>query len=108
MPERRRLPVPEAGFQSAVIDLARLRGWHVMHARPARTAKGWRTPIQGDVGYPDLTLARLGWVIFAELKSSSGRLTEAQAGWLRALTSPRTRAEVWRPVDWPHIEEVLR
>src|SRR5690606_27676425 len=97
-------------------------GWKVHHTRPARTDKGWRTPIQGDAGYPDLTMARRGRMVIAELKSETGELTREQAAWLEHL--PRVAQEddsadrdlhahaievyVWRPSDWPHILEVLR
>lgn len=113
----------EAEFQQAVVDYAHLMGWKVHHTRPARTDKGWRTPIQGDAGYPDLTMARRGRIVIAELKSETGKLTREQAAWLEHLP-PRVAQEddstdrdlhahaievcVWRPSDWPHILEVLR
>jgi hypothetical protein len=50
--------VNERDWQSRVVGYARLRGWLVNHARPATTAGGWRTPVQGDPGFPDLALAR--------------------------------------------------
>lgn len=94
----------EAEFQAAVIDLARLRGWLVMHTRPARTAKGWATPIQGDKGYPDLTLARHKRVVFLELKSQKGRVSADQKHWLEELPD----ANLFRPSDWDEIERLLR
>src|SRR5437763_860370 len=72
---RRPLPVTEAAFTRQVIALARLRGWRAAHFRPGRTARGWRTPVQGEgVGFLDLVLVR-GRVVWAELKSARGRLT---------------------------------
>lgn len=88
----------------AVIDLAHLRGWLVVHHRPARTEKGWRTPTQGDKGVPDLILARRGVVILAELKSDRGRLTLEQMAWRDALGQ---HWRVWRPADLPRIVEEL-
>lgn len=93
----------EADFQTLVVDYARLQGWLVHHTRPARTGKGWRTPIQGDVGFPDLVLARAGRVVFAELKSEKGRLSAGQSAWLKAVDGL-----VWRPSDWQTIKEILR
>lgn len=105
-----RLPLSEQGFQRAVIDLAHLRGWMVAAFRPCEARKGWRTPMQGDVGYPDLTMARRGRVVFAELKSEKGRLSPGQEAWRSAIRGVWTIREhhVWRPSDWDAILEVLR
>jgi hypothetical protein len=108
------LPLTEEAWQHQVIDLAKLFKWHVHHARPARTEQGWRTPIQGDKGFPDLVLARNGRVIFAELKTDSprSRLRPEQEAWARALTptagEPTHEHHVWRPADRRHVEEALR
>ena len=76
----------ERDFQRAVIDLARLCGWRVHHTRPTLTRAGeWRTPIQGDAGFPDLVLCRAGRVIFAELERVGARPIPQQQGWLDAL-----------------------
>ena len=88
----------------AVLDLARYRGWMVVHHRPARTDKGWRTPTQGHKGVPDLILARNGVVILAELKSETGRLSRDQPRWQSALG---THHRVWRPSDLPQIIKEL-
>jgi hypothetical protein len=100
-------PLSEADLQQRIIDYARLRAWHVMHTRPAKTDKGWRTPITGDVGFPDLVLARRGVVWFFEVKSTKGRATADQDGWLYALGGPE-HARVVRPSDWDWIQEVLK
>lgn len=93
----------EDDFLTMVIDRARARGWMVYHPRPARSSKGWRTPGQGTpVGFPDLVLARDGEVLIRELKSETGRVTDAQQSWLDACGG-----EVWRPSDWPRIVELL-
>ena len=83
----------EKGFQSAVIELARLCRWVVYHTHNSR-----RSP----AGFPDLVLARRGVVIFAELKSERGRLSDAQQEWLEA-----TGGSCWRPSDWKTIEATL-
>jgi hypothetical protein len=93
-------PISEAQFQQRVLDLARLRGWHVTHFRAVFTSGKWRTPLSGHAGFPDLVLARGGRVIIAELKSSTGRLSAEQQAWLAAL-GPHGR--LWRPRDWPAI-----
>jgi hypothetical protein len=100
--------VTEAAFQTSVIDLARVTGWMVAHFRPARTEQGWRTPVAADgKGFPDLVLVRER-VIFAELKSDTGRLSDDQHAWLAALEAAGVEAYVWRPDDFDQVAATLR
>ena len=99
------LSLSEADLQRRLLDLARLRGWRVAHFRPARTAQGWRTPITGHPGFPDLGLARSGRILAVELKSATGRPTAEQLAWLDAL-GPFGR--LWRPADWDAIVRTLQ
>ena len=98
----------EAQFQSAVIDLAVTLGWRVHHARTVQNAAGrYMTAIQGHPGFPDLVLAhRQHGVLYAELKSTQGRLSEHQKQW-RALLEPTGRYRLWRPDDWNTITATL-
>ena len=75
----------EADLQRTIIEAARLHGFRVAHFRPARTEKGWRTPLEGDAGFPDLILALDGSVLAWELKGERGRLTAEQEAWRDAL-----------------------
>lgn len=95
----------EEELQDSVIELATTLGWLVHAERRARTANGWRTPVQGFKGFPDLVLAREHVTLFAELKSEVGKLTPEQLVWAEALGTT-----VWRPRDWMsgRIEEVLK
>jgi len=99
----------EDDFLSAVIDAARLQGWTVAHFRSVQTPTGWRTPVQADgTGFPDLVLVRHNRLIFAELKTKTGRLSDAQIAWRELLLavagdSPHVQVEVWRPDDWDLI-----
>lgn len=102
--ERTYQRVTEADFTQAVIELATYRRWKVTHFRPARTMRGWATPVQGDPGFPDLVLARRGDVIFAELKTEKGRVTQAQAAWATALGS---QYRLWRPSQMDDIAREL-
>ena len=69
-----------------VVDVARLSGWRVAHFRAARTAQGWRTPVTADGdGWPDLVLVRPPRLIFAELKSETGKVKPHQSKWLDVL-----------------------
>lgn len=97
-----RLGWSERRFTDEVVTLAVNAGWLVHHDRPARTADGWVTAVQGHTGFPDVLLARDGEVIFAELKSEKGSVSGEQKKWLA-----HTRGYLWRPSDWPTIEDVL-
>ncbi len=97
----------EAEFQRHILALAKENGWLIHHARPARTNKGWRTAIQGDVGFPDLILARSGRVIAAELKVGKRRPTSEQNAWLNAFSAAGIPAYIWEPIVWREIEETL-
>ncbi len=110
------LPETEEQFQTWVIALAHLHGWLVHAERPAKTGKGWRTPIQGDAGFPDLVLAKAGRVIFAELKSAEGKMRADQDNWFAALWGSslpgmpgehQHKATIWRPSDRKLIERIL-
>jgi hypothetical protein len=115
--------VTEAELQHAVIEYARLFGWTVAHFRVAQTKRGWRTPVAADgAGFPDLVLVRGPRLIFAELKSASGRLRDEQEHWIRRLGTvadavdqavadsalrdydfdepPAVEVHEWRPDDW--------
>lgn len=87
-----------------VTDTAELFGWRWAHFRPTRTAKGWRTAQNGHPGYPDLTLARDGVVILAELKKERGRYEPGQREWIAAAGE---HGRVWRPSDWPEVYATL-
>lgn len=76
----------EAEYETTIIEAARLGGWLVHAERPARTARGWRTPIRGHVGWPDLFLAHPGRRPLAlELKRKPNKPTPEQASWLLVL-----------------------
>jgi hypothetical protein len=110
MTEAKAIAPSEAAFTATVLELARVLGWRVVHFRPARTARGWRTPVQGDgAGFPDVVLVKPPRVIFAELKSDTGTVSPQQRAWLDALgRCPGVEAHVWRPRDLREIEASLR
>lgn len=99
----------EAGFQRAVLDLARLRKWHVAHFRPAMTKSGmWVTAVQADgKGFPDLVMVRGCRLIFAELKAEKGRVAPEQTEWLTRLMGAGAECYIWRPRDWDSIAVIL-
>ena len=103
--------VTETNLQAAVIELATWSKWLVHHSRPARTNDGWRTAIQGHVGFPDLIMARGPRLIVAELKRQGAKPTEAQQLWLDTISAGGgLEVYVWRPADWlaGEVAEILR
>jgi len=102
--------ISEADFTKQVIDLAHAHHWRVAHFRPAMNKKGeWRTAVQGDgAGFPDLILARARTVgrvvIFAELKTETGNMTDSQIMWYTLLPN----CYLWRPSDYDEIERILK
>lgn len=88
-------------LEAAILDAARLYGWRVHHVRPGRTLRGWRTPVQGDPGFPDFVLARriegrIGRLIFIEAKAGRARLSRDQRAWHNVLFG-------LREVEWYQI-----
>jgi len=97
----------ERECQSTIVDAARLLGYRILSIRPAWSKGKFSTPIQGDAGYPDLTLAhpRAG-VLFVELKRSPNRLEADQIAWRQALTEA---GAIWRLVWVPEqLDDFLR
>jgi hypothetical protein len=108
--------IDERDFMSNVIEAAELLGWRWAHFRPAKTSHGWRTPVSGPLGagWPDLVLVRDrdGRMLFVELKSEYGRVSEDQSAVLDYLRRIERLhgwlgVGVWRPSDWDRIVEIL-
>ncbi|MBA2692327.1 MAG: VRR-NUC domain-containing protein [Rubrobacter sp.] len=99
----------ERDFERQVLDLVKLIGWRAAHFRPAKTSKGWRTPVSTDgAGFPDLVLVRGARLVFAELKSEGGKLRPEQREWLEALSRCEgVEARLWRPSDFDEIQTML-
>ncbi len=91
-------------------------GWRFTHSRPARIVDanqedgyGWRTPIQGMPGFPDILAAKLEAqrIIFAELKGEKGKPTSWQIEWLDLLAYCHQEVYLWRPSDLEEIQSIL-
>jgi hypothetical protein len=95
--KRRRLDRDDGRFARPYVDASRARA------------------IQGDAGFVDLVLARRGSVVFAELKTERGKLTDEQIVWGSAFIAAYGGAptnplyQVWTPAHWRNgtIEAVL-
>ena len=103
--------IPEKALQRAVLELAMTVGYRVHHCRTAPTRSGGHaTPIEGHRGFPDLVLVGHDRVIFAELKSAKGRMSEDQMVWRTRIEDVGAEYFLWRPADWLDgtIERELR
>jgi len=90
----------EAGLLEHIRALARRSGWLCYHTHDSR---------RSEAGFPDLVLTNGQRVLFLECKTSTGKLTEAQARWLALLGRvPGVEARVIRPQDLAAIEGWLR
>ena len=91
----------ETALLAAVRKLATLNGFMTYHTH---WSKG------SEAGYPDLTLVhpKQGRIIFAELKSPTGKTTPAQDLWLASLRAAGAEVHLWRPADLATIAAILR
>lgn len=82
--------ITEREWQVTIETLARWCGWRVYHTYDSR---------RSNAGFPDLVLVHPdGRLIFAELKTETGKVTKAQEAWLHDLESAdKPTAVVWRP-----------
>jgi hypothetical protein len=101
-----------------IIAASQSLGYLVAHFRPAKTEKGWRTAMQGDVGFPDLVMANGKVIIFAECKrwDPKAKVADEQERWLRMVDVTAGHGilglvwvYVWRPTNWLDgtIERIL-
>lgn len=89
----------EKQFQQQVMDLAKMYGWEVYHT--------WKS-IHSPAGYPDLCMVKPGRLLYAELKTETGKITQAQQKWIDLLSaSGKCEVYVWRPSGWTEIQEIL-
>jgi hypothetical protein len=80
-----------------VIDLAGRLQWLVYHTADSR---------RSAPGFPDCVFVRER-VLFAELKTDTGRLTYAQRRWLTMLEKAGQEVYTWRPKDLQDIARIL-
>ena len=82
----------EAELKREVVRMAHELGWKVFSLPMIRNVR----PVKDAVGYPDLTLARDGTVLWIELKTDAGVLSADQIAWMDAL---HPNMHVIRPND---------
>lgn len=102
----------EREFTKEVLKFAREHGWLAAHfgntVRIVRRDDGYHTiPDLDAQGFPDCVFLKAGRLIFAELKSATGRVTPSQKVWLEALAGAEVESYVWKVSDWPEAQGVL-
>ena len=89
-----------------LLGAADVYGWMVFHVRDSK-----RGVVQGPrcKGFPDLVMGGGSprRIMFREVKSQTGRLTQEQANWGAMLMAAGADWGVWRPSDWPAIRREL-
>lgn len=93
----------EATLQTRVEALAHDLGWLTYHApdnRPVTARSGRRYVQRVTAGFTDLVLVRGPVLLFAELKTQTGRVDPAQRRWHAALTDAGQTVHLWRPMDY--------
>ncbi|UQA93784.1 VRR-NUC domain-containing protein [Streptomyces halobius] len=83
----------EEQFRRHVRQLAALRGWALAyHTHNSR---------RSDAGWPDEVYGhpKANRILFAELKTNTGRIRPAQRDWLRHLAACGLETALWRPRD---------
>jgi hypothetical protein len=86
--------ITEKELESQVKDLAKLFGWEYYHP--------WLS-IHSPRGWPDVSLCRPPQLIFLELKTEKGKVSEHQQKWLDLLGQcPGCEVYVVRPsqIEW--------
>lgn len=75
---------PERKRQKRITDALELFGWLWVHNRPAYTAKGYRTAIEGHKGFPDIVAVK-DILLIVEVKANGKWLDDDQQVWGDAL-----------------------
>jgi hypothetical protein len=98
----------ERDWQQTVVQLATICQWKRFHPTAHTVGAGstWRSD---GKGYPDLTLVstRGAGIIFVELKTNNGTLTDEQREWGEAILRSGGEYYVWRPRDLDKVRKRL-
>lgn len=92
---------PESVLQGKIVRWAKEHGYPIQSNRQTRNARGLLTP-----GWPDVCLILRGRVVFIELKSGKGRLSEEQKQ-LR-IQFMYLGHEIYECRSWKRFEEIVR
>ena len=111
--EQRQLrSILEEPWRKVVEEEAKRAGWWTYHPPRAgvRRGKAWTASAAGtSPGWPDETMLRDGVMLAVELKTETGKVTEAQQQVLdRLRLVPGVYVDVWRPRDLARLRVILR
>jgi hypothetical protein len=107
-------PQTERAWMGQVLAYARLMGWRAHHdnatnaPRRCSACGSLRRLPRNAPGMLDLILIRRPRIVWVELKSQRGRLSDDQRCWLDDLRACGQEVYIWRPSDWPAVERILR
>ena len=95
------MPLTEAQWQRQITDYATLNNWRWYHTRDSRGS---------NAGWPDLALWRpeTKQFMLVEVKTWHGRCSKTQDDVMIGLRFCGVDVRVWRPCDWPEVQETLR
>jgi hypothetical protein len=98
--------ITEARFQADVEQLLTLFGWRWFHAPANKPSASGRVQ-NVKAGFPDLCAVRGTRLLFAELKTQTGRLGPGQPEWLDGVERAGAESYLWRPEDMETIRTLL-
>ena len=88
----------ERDFQRRVMDLCQWLGLRYHHETDSRKSRP---------GFPDLVIVGPHGVLFAELKTETGHVSAEQQAWHDDLKRAAAEVYIWRPSDWPFVNDRL-
>ena len=91
----------EKQFQANVVELCKYLGYLVYHTFDSR---------KSEPGWPDLVIVGRNRIIYREIKTENGVVTDAQLKWGGAILAAGGDWGVWRPEDMDNltIKETLQ
>lgn len=102
--------ISEEELVDTLLEYGKTGGWLCTHFRPAKTNKGYRTLLQGNKGYFDITMMHkdLRRTLFIECKSKKGTLKPEQKQWREAaLAQPSSEYYLWKPEHLAEARQVI-
>lgn len=104
-----KLKPSEEECEATLVDAAMMLGYYVHVERKALTDKGVRTPVKGNVGWPDVVIVGHGRAWFLELKRRPNTPSIEQDNWLYLLDRAGLDARLlWVPEDLQEFIDELR
>lgn len=102
--------VSERQLAETVEEAFELYGWLWCHYTfgPNRSGNGFRTHLRGHAGAPDYIACKNGRLMFVELKSQKGRLSQPQKLWRAELAKSCCEYYLVRPSGLDEFIEAIK